>query len=135
MSLSELQSTLALFLSFILKWKSQYMTKANTMQASKEFRKGCPLQKLLVVSGLATEDTGTTWAVTIVAEVIAFECCISSSSIAAFTFSAVELHISQTLKNTTTRNLRTDRKLNGYKGTLNGSLCSMEQDVILHHIS
>lgn len=71
------------------------MTNANTMQASKKFRKRCPCQKFLVDS--AGDGEGND-AVTTVDALGALGCCISSSSVTTFTFSAVELHISQILK-------------------------------------
>lgn len=77
-----------------LKWKSQDKTNANTMQASKKFRKRWPCQKLCVSVTVAGAKTVTG----AVALLVSFECCVNSMSFDPKTLRATELQISQVLK-------------------------------------
>uniref|UniRef100_A0A0A8XSP3 Uncharacterized protein n=1 Tax=Arundo donax TaxID=35708 RepID=A0A0A8XSP3_ARUDO len=71
-----------------LKWKSQEMTKANTMQASRKLRNRCPCQNLRVSAGgpctTATLSVSLHWS-------------LNCGSPKTTTLLAVELHISQIL--------------------------------------
>lgn len=79
------------------------MTKANTMQASRKFRKRWPCQKLRVSAPDTVVETAAgagavAVAVTVALLLVSFECSVNSISLALKTFRAVELQISQVLK-------------------------------------
>ena len=77
-----------------LKWKSHDKTNANTMQASRKFRKRWPCQKLRVSATVAGAKTVTA----AVALLVSFECTVDSMSFDPKTLRATELQISQVLK-------------------------------------
>lgn len=75
----------------MLKWKSQEITKAKTIQARRKFRNLWPCQKFRI-SG------GRTVAVAAATSDVSFHCSINSASLAPETFRATDPHISQILQ-------------------------------------
>ncbi|KAK8542239.1 hypothetical protein V6N13_137186 [Hibiscus sabdariffa] len=76
----------------ILKWKSQEITKAKTIQASRKFRNRCPCQKFLdsaprIATGAAADAESFE----------SFHCSVISVSLGPVTFRAVDPQISQIL--------------------------------------
>lgn len=78
-----------------LKWKSQEITNAKTIQASKKLRKRWPCQKFRVSVG-ATGAAAV--AVSAAAAFVSFHCSINSASFTPTTFLAIDPHISQVLQ-------------------------------------
>ncbi len=77
-----------------LKWKSQDMTKAKTIQASRKFRNRWPCQKFRVSAGC----TGAAAAAAAAASFASFHCSINSVSFAPATLCATDPQISQVLQ-------------------------------------
>ena len=71
-----------------LKWKSQDMTNANTMQARRKLRNRCPCQNLRGSAAVA-------WAAAVLLD--SFHCSMKSASLKPATLHAVEPQISQIL--------------------------------------
>lgn len=78
----------------MLKWKSQDMTKANTIQARRKFKKRWPVKQLRVsvAEGAGTEDAADATRLPSLAT------CAASMSLGPRTFRATELQISQVLQ-------------------------------------
>lgn len=76
-----------------LKWNSQDITKANTIQASKKFRNRCPRQKLWL------SDEGIDAATVVVEEALldSLDCSVNSTSFGPRMFRAMEWQISHVL--------------------------------------
>ena len=93
-----------------LKWKSHDITNANTMQASRKFRKRCPCH-MLRWSPWGVEAETAAIAVALLASL---DCSIDSISVAPATLRATEWQISHILKKTLSRlikkNLPSKRK-------------------------
>lgn len=80
-----------------LKWKSQEMTKAKTIQANKKFRNLWPCQKFRVSAGW----TGAAAGVVVAVSFDSFHCSITSTSLTPETLTAVDPQISQVLHSCT----------------------------------
>lgn len=78
-----------------LKWNSQEMTKANTIQASKKLRNRWPCQKFRVSDVVVVVPPGA--AAADMASLASFHCSISSASFAPATFCAIDPQISHVL--------------------------------------
>lgn len=76
-----------------LKWKSQEITKANTIQASKKFKNRWPCQKFRVSDGC----TDAADEAAVAASFASFHCSIISASLAPATLRAMDPQISQVL--------------------------------------
>jgi hypothetical protein len=72
-----------------LKWKSQDMTNANTMQARRKLRNRCPCQNL-------RGSVAVAWAAAVLLD--SFHCSMKSASLKPATLHAVEPQISQILR-------------------------------------
>lgn len=79
------------FYADTLKWKSQEMTKAKTIQARRKFRNLWPCQKFRI-------SVGRAGAAAVATSVVSFHCSINSASFAPETFRATDPHISQILQ-------------------------------------
>lgn len=78
-----------------LKWNSQEITKAKTIQASKKLRNRWPCQKFRVSVAVVVPP----WAVAVdMASLASFHCSISSASFAPATFVAIDPQISHVLR-------------------------------------
>ena len=73
------------------------MTKANTIQASRKFMRRRPCQKLRDSAPDTVVDTAA-GAGAVALLLVSFECSINSVSLALKTLRAIELQISQVLK-------------------------------------
>lgn len=76
-----------------LKCKSHDITNANTIQASRKFRKRWPCQKLRISEWCA--DAGTAATATVL--LVSFDCSVTSISFIPTTLRAMEWQISQVL--------------------------------------
>nr|GMC88705.1 conserved hypothetical protein [Ipomoea batatas] len=79
----------------MLKWKSQEMTKANTIQAKRKFRNQCPFRQFRV-SG--AKDVGTANTAFVAKSLVSIVGCTGSTSFGPTRLRTIELQISHTLK-------------------------------------
>lgn len=88
---------LLLYYEGMLKWKSQEMTKANTIQAKRKFKNRWPFKQVR----LSEEEDTCAGAALVAKSFISLVCCADSMSVGPTTLRAIELHISQVLEKIT----------------------------------